>query len=70
MSELGERTSGLFAERIHSIRETLGDFPDRLENAQAKKDAMDKLESLEQIIEKELFSQLCLCIILPHLLVL
>lgn len=38
-------------ERIHSIRETLDAFPDRQENAQTKKYAIDKLDSLELIVE-------------------
>lgn len=38
-------------ERIHSIREILDTFPDRQENAQTKSFAMDKLESLELIVE-------------------
>lgn len=69
-SDIGKRVPSLFKERLHSIREILDTFPDRQENAQAKKDAMNKLESLEWIVEKEFVSHLCLCIILPHLLVL
>jgi len=48
---IGRRTPSLFKERLHLIREILDDFPDRQENAQTKKIAMDKLEMMEWFIE-------------------
>lgn len=51
-SDIGKRAPSLFSEKIHSIREILDTFPDRQENAQTKKYAMDKLDSLELIVER------------------
>ena len=50
-SDVGNWVSSLLMEKICLIRETLDAFPDRQENAQTKKIAMDKLEMMEWFIE-------------------
>lgn len=47
-----KRVSKLFKDRIHIIREILNTYPENQENAQAKRYAMDKLESLEWIADR------------------
>jgi len=50
-SDIGKRIPSMFKERLQLIRETLDAFSDRQENAQTKKNAMDKLELMEWFID-------------------
>lgn len=50
-NDLDKKASGLFKEKIDLIRGILDAFPEGQGNEQAKRYAMDKLDSLELVVE-------------------